>query len=155
MAKNTGKPTIYEYAGGSPAFQRLTRSFYTKVNADSLLQPVFVDFTDEHAHRVTLWLGEVFGGPSEYSDLRGGHNTILAAHVGKHLTKEQRDRWVELIIETAREVLPDNEVFQGRFRSYIEWGADIAVRASQSDETPVSTQPVPKWDWEPGAVPDW
>jgi hypothetical protein len=82
--------------------------------------------------------------------MRGGHLTILAAHTGRHITKAQRDRWVELMIETAREVLPGNETFQERFRTYIEFGADIAVRASQADTPPTSAGPVPKWDWEPG-----
>jgi hypothetical protein len=39
MAKNAAKPTIYEYAGGAPAFLRLTQAFYVKVKADPELQP--------------------------------------------------------------------------------------------------------------------
>ena len=148
-----GRPTIYEYAGGDAALLRLTGAFYTKVKADPLLETVFKDFTEEHAKGVALWLGEVFGGPEAYSELRGGHLNILEAHAGRHITKAQRDRWVELMIETAREVLPPNDTFQERFRSYIEFGADIALRVSQSD-APKTAGPVPKWDWEAGAVPD-
>ena len=150
-----GKLTIFEYAGGSSAFLKLANAFYAKVMADPQLQPVFKDFTDKHIKRVALWLGEVFGGPEAYSEARGGHLTILGAHSGKHITKVQRDRWVALMIETAHEVLPANDIFQERFRSYIEWGADIAVRASQLDQPPKSAGVVPKWDWEPGATPDW
>jgi len=150
-----GKLTIFEYAGGTPAFQELTTAFYAKVKMDPQLQPVFKDFTDEHVVRVALWLGEVFRGPEAYSEQRGGHLTILGAHAGKHITKAQRDRWVELMIETAGEVLPAAKVFQERFRSYIEFGADIAVRASQSDQPPPSAGAIPKWDWEPGATPEW
>jgi hemoglobin len=149
------KPTIFEYAGGAPAFQKLTNAFYAKVTADPQLQPVFKDFTDEHIERVAWWLGEVFGGPEAYSEARGGHLTILGAHSGKHITKAQRDRWVELMIETAHEVLPANETFRERFRSYIEFGADIAVRASALDQPPATAGAIPKWDWEPGATPQW
>ena len=131
-----GKPTIFEFAGGTRAFLNLTNAFYAKVTADPQLQPVFKDFTDEHIKRVALWLGEVFGGPEAYSEQRGGHLTILGAHAGRHITNAQRDRWVELMIETAGEVLPADGIFQERFRSYIEFGADIAVRASQLDQAP-------------------
>jgi hemoglobin len=150
-----GNPTIFEYAGGPRALLKLTEAFYTKVKADPLLEPVFKDFTHEHVTRVALWLGEVFRGPEAYTEQRGGHLTILGAHAGRHITKAQRDRWVELMLETAREVLPANEIFQERFRSYIEFGADIALRASQMDEAPKTAGAIPKWDWEPGATPDW
>jgi hemoglobin len=149
-----GKPTIFEYAGGAPAFLKLTEAFYPKVKVDPQLQSVFKDFTDEHVKGVALWLGEVFRGPAAYTELRGGHLTILGAHTGRHITKAQRDRWVELMIETAREVLPANEIFQERFRSYIEFGADIALQASQLDQPPTSAGDIPKWDWEPGITPE-
>jgi len=142
---------LYEFAGGAEALLRLTNAFYAKVTADPLLQPVFKDFTQQHIERVALWLGEVFQGPEAYSELRGGHLAILAAHAGHHITKPQRDRWVEVICETAVEELPDDDPFQERLRSYIEFGADIAVRVSQSAEQPTSRGPIPKWDWGPGA----
>jgi hemoglobin len=148
------KPTLFEYAGGAPAFLKLTDAFYDKVKADPELEIVFKDFTDEHAHRVALWLGEVFGGPQAYSEQRGGHLTILGAHAGRHLSKTQRDRWVELMIHTACEVLPADELFQERFRSYIEYGADIAQRVSQMDQAPTTAGAIPKWDWEPGVAPE-
>jgi|RhiMetdeSRZDD1v2_1073273.scaffolds.fasta_scaffold457232_3 hemoglobin len=149
-----GNPTLFEYAGGAPAFLKLTSAFYSKVKADPELQPVFKDFTDEHARGVALWLGEVFRGPQAYSEQRGGHLTILGAHAGRHISKAQRDRWVELMIETAGEVLPSDEGFQERFRSYIEYGADIALRVSQLDQAPTTAGAIPKWDWEPGSAPD-
>jgi hemoglobin len=148
------RPTIFEYAGGSTAFLKLTTAFYAKVKADPDLQVVFKDFTDEHARRVALWLGEVFRGPQAYSEQRGGHLTILSAHAGRHISKAQRDRWVELMIETAREVLPSDEVFQERFRSYIDYGADIALQVSQLDQPPTTAGAIPEWDWEPASPPE-
>jgi hypothetical protein len=58
------------------------------------------------------------------------------------------------MIETAHEVLPSDEAFQERFRSYIEYGADIALRVSQMDQAPTTAGAIPKWDWEPGSAPD-
>jgi hemoglobin len=64
--------TIFEYLGGAPALLELTETFYKKVKADALLQPVFKDFTDDHVHRVALWLGEVFRGPEKYTSFATG-----------------------------------------------------------------------------------
>jgi truncated hemoglobin YjbI len=35
------RPSIFEAAGGAPAFEALTSRFYRKVKADLLLSPVF------------------------------------------------------------------------------------------------------------------
>jgi hemoglobin len=144
------RPTIFEYAGGAPAFARLTEAFYKKVIADPLLAPLFVNFTEDHRKHVALWLGEVFGGPQRYSDAGGSHQSILTAHAGLHISVPQRDRWIELMLQTSREELPDDLLFQQRFASYIRWGADIAQGVSQADEAPVSHHGVPAWGWEPG-----
>jgi hemoglobin len=141
------KPTIFAAAGGAPAFEALTARFYDKVKADPALSHVFASFTAEHAKNVAIWLGEVFGGPRRYSDEYGGHRTILEKHSGLGLTEAQKARWVELMLETAREVLPPDEVLQRRFAEYIEWGARIAVAASQPGFKIEHVGPVPNWDW--------
>jgi truncated hemoglobin YjbI len=142
------RPTMFEYAGGAAAFTRLTEAFYKKVIADPLLAPVFVDFTEDHRKHVALWLGEVFGGPPAYSEAGGSHQSILTAHAGRRISVPQRDRWIELMLQTAREELPDDQLFQQRFASYIRWGAGIAQEVSQLEEAPTTEDPVPHWKWE-------
>ena len=34
-------PTLYEWAGGAEALERLTETFYAKVREDPILEPVF------------------------------------------------------------------------------------------------------------------
>lgn len=34
-------PTLYEWAGGEAAFDRLTEAFYRQVRADEILGPIF------------------------------------------------------------------------------------------------------------------
>jgi hemoglobin len=67
-------PSVYEWAGGSEAFERLTEIFYRRhVLSDEVLGPVFARMPAEHPHHVALWLAEVFGGPAEYSERHGGY----------------------------------------------------------------------------------
>jgi truncated hemoglobin YjbI len=90
-------------AGGAEAFERLVDRFYRRVLVEPLLQPPFVSMPHEHIHNVALWLGEVFGGPSAYSEGRGGHPAVIRAHTGYAITEEQRERWAELMFQTAAE----------------------------------------------------
>ena len=58
------------------------------------------------------WLGEVFGGPTGYSDTQGGHGHMVAKHFGRGITEPQRRRWVGLIQDAADEAgLPTDAEF--------------------------------------------
>ena len=65
-------PTLYEWAGGAEAFERLTEVFYGKVREDDLLEPVFRHMDPGHPRHVAAWLAEVFGGPQRYFAFLGG-----------------------------------------------------------------------------------
>jgi hemoglobin len=139
--------TIFVQVGGRPGFERLTARFYDKVKNDPLLAPVFATFTPSHATNVAIWLAEVFGGPKEYSEARGGHRRVLEKHKGLALTEAHRRRWVDLMIATARDVLPADDALQQRLADYFEWGSQIAVAASQPVFEIDRVGPVPNWDW--------
>jgi hemoglobin len=108
---------------------------------------VFASFTVEHAKNVAIWLGEVFGGPPRYSEEHGGHRTVLERHRNLGLSPNQKERWVDLMLETAAEVLPKDAELQARFADYIRWGAQIAVAASQPGFEIQHVGPVPRWGW--------
>jgi truncated hemoglobin YjbI len=149
------EPTIFEWAGGLPAFTRMTRLFYEKhVAQDPLLAPLFATMSADHPQRVAKWLAEVFGGPKNYSEEFGGYPRMLSQHVGKCLTEEQRTRWVTLLLQSAREAgLPNDAEFRSAFGAYIEWGSRLAVENSQTDARPPEHMPMPHWDWHTAAGP--
>src|ERR1700754_1831087 len=96
-------PTLYEWCGGSPALHRLTDVFYDRVLADPVLEPVFRHMGPDHRDHVARWLGEVFGGPTDYTDELGGYPAMLRHHIGLGITEEQRVRWATLIASSADE----------------------------------------------------
>ena len=149
------EPSIFEWAGGLPALLRMTRLFYEKhVPQDPLLAPLFATMSADHPERVAAWLAEVFCGPKTYSSEFGGYPRMLSQHVGKHLTEEQRARWVALLQQSAREAgLPNDAEFRSAFGSYIEWGSRLAVENSQTDSKPPQHMPMPHWDWLTAAGP--
>jgi hemoglobin len=94
-------PTLYHWAGDAEAFERLTELFYRKVHEDPLLAPVFAHVGPDHAHHVAIWLAEVFGGPSRYTEELSGYAAMMRHHLGLHLTEEKRRRWAQLLAETS------------------------------------------------------
>jgi hemoglobin len=141
-------PTVYEWAGGAEALRRLIEVFYDKVRADPVLAPVFSHMSDQHREHVAIWLGEVFGGPSRYTDELGGYPAMVGHHLGLGLTEEQRSRWAALIAASADPAgLPDDPEFRSAFVAYVEWGTRIALANSQPGATPPPEAPVPHWGW--------
>ncbi|KAA2255943.1 antibiotic biosynthesis monooxygenase [Solihabitans fulvus] len=147
-------PSLYDWAGGDEAFERLTEAFYRKVLADDLIGPLFAGMNPDHPHFVAMWLTEVFGGPDRYTKERGGYHHMVTQHLGKHISEPQRRRWVSLLLDTADEVgLPADPEFRAAFVSYIEWGTRLAHANSQPDAKPFLQAPVPHWGW--GVAPPY
>lgn len=147
-------PSLYEWAGGAEAFDRLTAAFYDKVLSDPVLGPVFAGMDRAHPAHVAQWLGEVFGGPDLYTRERGGYAHMLAKHRDRSITEPQRRRWVELLLDAADEVgLPSDPEFRAAFVGYIEWGTRLALENSRPGAHPVEQAPVPRWGW--GVAPPY
>jgi len=141
-------PTLYEWAGGAAAFERLFSRFYERVDTDEVLAPVFAGKDPQHAEHVAAWLGEVFGGPARYSTGHGGHRHMASRHLGRGLTEQQRRRWVALLADTADEVgLPGDPEFRAVFMYYLEWGTRMALLYSGPNPPPLPESPMPRWDW--------
>jgi len=152
-------PSIFEWVGEYPGLERLTRLFYEKyLPADPLLAPPFATMSADHPQRVATWLGEVLGGPANYSSEYGGYPRMLSQHVGKGITEQQRARWVELLLRSAAEAgLPDDAEFRSVFASDLEWESRLAAGNSQTDaqapphlpppHLPTPHLPTPHWDW--------
>lgn len=141
-------PTLYEWAGGAEALDRLFTRFYQRVAEDGLLAPVFAGMDPHHPQHVAAWLGEVFGGPAVYSAERGGHRHMASRHLGRGLTEEMRRRWIALLMDTADEVgLPADPEFRAVFAYYLEWGTRMALMYAGPNPPPLGEAPMPRWDW--------
>ena len=141
-------PTLYEWAGGMEAFERLTKTFYERVRADDVVGPLFAEMPEDHPHHVAMWLAEVFRGPATYSEERGGYHHMVGQHLGVGITPHQRRRWVSLLSLAADDAgLPDDPEFRSALMAYAEWGSRIALANSQPGAEPPLQAPMPHWGW--------
>jgi hemoglobin len=141
-------PTLFEWIGGMPAIERLFTTFYGRVPEDPILGPVFASMSPDHVKHVAAFVAEVFGGPKAYTEVHGGHPTMIRRHVGRALTEEQRQRWVQLLLKSADDVgAPDDPEFRSALVAYLEWGTRLAVINSKPGADVTVEAPMPKWGW--------
>ena len=145
----TNPPTLFEWAGGSAALDRLVVEFYGRIPHDPILAPVFANMPSDHPAKVGAFIAEVLGGPSAYTELHGSHAKMIGQHLERMLTETQRRRWVDLLLDCADAVgLPDDPEFRSAFLAYIEWGTRLAVVNSQPNAVaPPVDSPMPIWGW--------
>jgi len=145
---NPPLPTLLDWMGGLPKLQQLLAAFYQRVPSDPMLGPVFAGMPPEHASRVADFIAEVFGGARNYSERYGGHHAMIQRHVGRGLTEQHRQRWVQLLLQCADEAgVPDDPEFRSAFVAYLEWGTRLAVINSQPGASVSGDAPMPQWGW--------
>jgi len=141
--------TLYDWAGGQEAIERLINAFYDRVEADDLLSRLFPGgVSEEHRRNVTAWWCEVFGGPARYTQELGGYERMVSKHRGLAITREQRFRFASLMNLAADDAdLPNDPEFRSAFVAYLEWGTRLAMHNSQPGADVVEHAPVPRWGW--------
>src|SRR5262245_16200503 len=149
MAESGNPATLYEWAGGQEAFERLINAFYDRVERDELISPLFPGgVSPEHRDHVILWWSEVFGGPAEYSEKFGGYHRMVSKHKDLAISPEQRLRFVTLMSLAADDAaLPDDPEFRSALLAYLEWGTRIAMHNSQPGADVPQEAPMPHWGW--------
>ena len=149
MNREQEAPTLYEWAGGGDAIERLIDAFYDRVEEDELLSPFFPGgVSREHRDHVIAWWSEVFGGPDRYTRELGGYEHMLAKHRGLGIKPEQRLRFATLMSCAADDAgLPADPEFRSALVAYLEWGTRLAMHNSQPDADVAQHAPVPRWGW--------
>jgi hemoglobin len=94
MSDDTRAVTLYEAAGGEPAFRQLVRRFYEEVAADPELRRVYPskDLGPAEEH-LRLFLMQYWGGPPTYGERRG-HPRLRMRHAHFDIGEAERDAWL-------------------------------------------------------------
>lgn len=141
--------SLYEHAGGDEGVHRLEELFYEKVLADPVLRPLFRQRRPHHVEHLTWFTAESLGGPDRFS--RGlGFQHMIDAHRGLAISDEQRDRFVQLYLDTLDEAeLADDAPFREAVRSHVRLGARVAQQNShaETDDQLHPLRDVPLWQW--------
>ena len=95
---------IYETVGGEPFFIELVEKFYSGVEEDPLLRPMYPeeDLTGAK-RRLHLFLMQYFGGPATYSEERG-HPRLRRRHMPFAIGQAERDAWMRHMLASLKAV---------------------------------------------------
>ncbi|WP_067716025.1 group II truncated hemoglobin [Nocardia yamanashiensis] len=141
--------SLYQFAGGDEALHRLEEIFYDKALADPVLREVFPVRQPTHVDHLTWFTAESFGGPARFTR-ELGFAYIIDAHRGLRITDAQRQRFVEVYLESLDAAgLPADEKFRAAVREHVEFGAQVAQQNSHA-RTDAELHPlreVPHWTW--------
>jgi hemoglobin len=85
--------TLFERVGGAEFFITLVDRFYTGVESDELLRPMYPEDLDEPREHLSLFLIQYWGGPTTYMDQRG-HPRLRMRHAPFLINKRARDAWL-------------------------------------------------------------
>jgi hemoglobin len=89
--KSEGTP--FERWGGQPFFDALVEQFYLGVVADPLLRPLYPDDLAESKGHLALFLGQYWGGPDTYSQVRG-HPRLRLRHAPFVIGPDEAQAWM-------------------------------------------------------------
>lgn len=141
--------SLYEHAGGDEVLHRVEEAFYDRALADPILKTLFTERRPDHVDHLTWFTAESFGGPDHFSR-ELGFDYLIAVHRELAITDEQRDRFVEVYLETFAEagLLADPD-FHAAVRSHVEFGSAVAQQNSHatSDAELHPIREVPHWTW--------
>ena len=152
------RPSIFEFAGGEPAFQALAAAHHARCLADPLLNHPFdhPDRKPDHVERLAAYWAEVFGGPGTYTAKYGDQSSVLRLHCGEggDVMQEFGRRFVACFVAAADDAgLPGDAQLRQALRAYMEWAVADVVSYSPKESVVPDGKPVPRWSWEGLALP--
>jgi hemoglobin len=143
------RPSMFELAGGEPAFLALAAAHHERCLEDPVLNhPFSHPGHPDHVERLAWYWMEVFGGPARFSESCGGHSAMLAIHAGQGAEEDLGDRFVACFVQAADDAgLPDDPDLRAGLRAYMEWAvAEVLACSPPGSEVP-SDPTLPRWSW--------
>jgi hemoglobin len=123
--ENETSTSVYELAGGSATFERIVDNFYTGVESDPVIRPMYPEDLTAGKRHLALFLIQYFGGPATYSQERG-HPRLRMRHLPFSIGVAERDAWLRhMTAAVEAEELP--ALVRATMLQYFERAADFMM----------------------------
>jgi hemoglobin len=143
--------TLFDFAGGAPAFLALATAHHARCLADPELNHPFSHAGQhpQHVERLAAYLAEVMGGPPSFSESCGDQSDVLRMHAGNGDMGDLGERFLRCFDLAADDAdLPADPAFRGALHAYMRWAVDDVLSYSAEDAVVAAATPVPRWGWE-------
>jgi hemoglobin len=145
------RTTLYDFAGGGPAFLALAQAHHARCLADPELNHPFSheDLNPHHVERLGAYWAEVMGGPPVYSREYSDHSAMLKLHAGNGDLSDMGRRFVECFVLAADDAgLPPDPEFRAALRAYMTWAVDEVLGYPDQDSAVPYGMAMPRWSWD-------
>jgi len=144
------RPSLFDFAGGEPAFLALATAHHERCLADPVLNhPFSHPGHPQHVERLAYYWAEVFGGPERFSQECGGHSGMIGVHAGQGAHEELGERFVACFVQAADDAgLPADPQFRAALRSYMEWAVAEVISYSPPGSHVPGGLATPRWSWD-------
>ena len=144
------RPSLYEFAGGAPAFLALATAHHARCLADPVLNHPFANLGHpDHVQRLADYWAEALGGPAVYSTQCGGHSAMLEVHARQGGDEDLGRRFVACFMSAADDAgLPADADFRAALRAYMTSAVDEVVGYAPRDAQVPPGQSMPRWGWD-------
>ncbi|HYL50922.1 MAG TPA: globin [Acidimicrobiia bacterium] len=133
---------LFEIVGGQPFFDALVERFYTRVETDRILRPLYPANLEPGKRALALFLGQYWGGPAAYSAEKG-HPRLRMRHAPFAIDPAARDAWLSAMLASVEEA-DAPEVARERLSEYFTMASAAMInraqgmRASPTSEAPAT-----------------
>jgi len=110
--------SIYKKVGSEEPFFRLVAEFYSRVEKDLVLRPLYPEDVTPSIEHLALFLIQRTGGRQTYSEQRG-HPRMRSRHMPFKIGQSERDAWVKNM-NAALDVVPEFEPHKAHLREFFE-----------------------------------
>jgi hemoglobin len=144
------RPTLFEFAGGEPAFLALATAHHARCLADPELNHPFSHPGQhpQHVERLAAYWAEVLGGPPRYSESCGTQSHVLRLHAGNGDISDLGRRFLDCFVRAMDDAgLPRDAEFRDCLRAYMRWAVAGVLAHPESAATVPPDAPMPRWGW--------
>jgi len=145
------RPTLFQFAGGEPAFLALAEAHHARCLADPELNHPFShpEQHPQHVQRLAAYWAEVMGGPPAYSQSCGDQAAVLQMHSGNGDISDLGRRFVRCFDLAADDAgLPADPDFRAALHAYMAWAVDDVLSYSEPDAVVAAGIGMPRWGWD-------
>jgi hemoglobin len=116
---------IHKKIGSDQPFFKLVDIFYSRVETDTILRPLYpADLTQSKKH-LALFLIQRFGGAPTYSEERG-HPRMRSRHMPFKIGMKEKDAWM-INMNVAIDAVPEFEPYKPMLKEYFEEFATFMI----------------------------
>ena len=143
--------TLFEFAGGEPAFRALAAAHHARCLADPELNHPFshADLNPAHVERLAAYWAEVMGGPPRYSAECADQSGLLLLHARNGDMGDLGRRFVDCFVGAVEDAgLPADPEFRASLRAYMEWAVAEVLAYPDPDARVPAGLSMPRWSWD-------